>query len=71
MPIHTEMPVWKGRDEKRPQFIVTRDFIDGDGARETRFVMDAHTGHTSTHRSTLCRAGKRWTKSPWSSSFVG
>ncbi|KLU40312.1 MAG: cyclase [Peptococcaceae bacterium 1109] len=44
MPVHAEMPVWKGKDEKRPHLIVTRDFQNGKGGRETRLVMDAHTG---------------------------
>lgn len=45
MPIHREMPVWKGRDTKRPQLNITRDFQeDGSGGRETQLVMDAHTG---------------------------
>ena len=51
MPVHAEMPVWKGKDEKRPHLIVTRDFQNGKGGRE-RLVMDAHTG-THDARSTL------------------
>mgnify|MGYP000980419442 CR=1 FL=1 len=44
MPVHAEMPVWKGKEDKRPQLVTTRDFENGRGARETRLVMDAHTG---------------------------
>ena len=45
MPIHPEMPVWKGRDAKRPRLIITRDYDEeGQGGRETRLDMDAHTG---------------------------
>ncbi len=44
MPVNPEMPVWKGREEKRPHFIITRDFQNGQGGRETRLIMDAHTG---------------------------
>ena len=31
MPVHAEMPVWKGKDEKRPHLIMTRDFQNGKG----------------------------------------
>lgn len=45
MPIHPEMPVWKGRDAKRPRLIIARDYDEeGQGGRETRLDMDAHTG---------------------------
>lgn len=44
MDIHPDMPVWKGREGKRPIFTITRDYVDGQGARETRVEMDMHTG---------------------------
>lgn len=44
MTIETAMPVWKGRDTKRPVFTITRDYVDGQGARETHIAMDMHTG---------------------------
>lgn len=43
MGIHTAMPVYKNKDEKRPAFERTADFPTN-GARETRLHMDAHTG---------------------------
>ena len=50
MPIHPEMPVWKGRDAKRPRLIITRDYDEeGQGGRETRLDMDAHTVPILTH----------------------
>ncbi len=42
MPIHTEMPVYKERDENRPQLAVIRDFAQG--ARETSLTLYMHTG---------------------------
>lgn len=42
--IEPKMPVWKGREAKRPVFTITRDFIDGVGARETNVALDMHTG---------------------------
>ncbi|NLJ73394.1 MAG: cyclase family protein [Firmicutes bacterium] len=44
MDVHPEMPVWKGREGKKPVFTITRDYVDGQGARETRVTMDMHTG---------------------------
>ena len=44
MPIHYDMPVYKNKQEKRPKLIVTRDFKNGTGARETRLEMGLHTG---------------------------
>ena len=44
MDIHPDMPVWKGRVVKRPIFTITRDYVDGQEARETRVEMDMHTG---------------------------
>lgn len=44
MPIEPKMSVWKGRDSKRPVFTITRDFVDGVGARETNVALDMHTG---------------------------
>lgn len=42
MPIHAEMPVYKERDENRPQLTVIRDFAQG--ARETSLTLYMHTG---------------------------
>lgn len=42
MPIHSQMPVYKNKQEKRPVIEITRD-ID-QGARESRITMDMHTG---------------------------
>lgn len=44
MTIEPSMPVWKGRAGKRPTFTITRDFLDGQGARETHLSLDMHTG---------------------------
>ena len=70
MPIHPEMPVWKGRDAKRPRLIITRDYDEeGQGGRETRLDMDVHTG---THIDALCTlymAERQLTKFPLNSSF--
>jgi len=44
MEINANMPVWKGRDERRPIFTVTRNFENGKGARETRIDVDMHCG---------------------------
>jgi arylformamidase len=44
MAVEPTMPVWKGRDTKRPVFTITRDFINGEGARETNVALDMHTG---------------------------
>lgn len=44
MTIEPSMYVWKGRDSKRPEFTITRDYVDGEGARETHVGMDMHTG---------------------------
>lgn len=45
MPITLDMPVYKNKPEKRPNFEVTSDHpADGDGVRETRMCIDLHTG---------------------------
>jgi arylformamidase len=44
MPIHFDMQVYKNRNNKRPRFTTTRDFVNGTGARETKIEMDLHTG---------------------------
>lgn len=45
MAIKPSMPVWKGRDAKRPVFTITRDYDEnGEGARETHLAFDMHTG---------------------------
>lgn len=45
MTIEPNMFVWKGRDTKRPEFTITRDYdASGEGARETKVAMDMHTG---------------------------
>ncbi|MDP9727412.1 cyclase family protein [Alicyclobacillus tolerans] len=44
MRIYPDMAVYKNKDEKRPQFEITSNFINGEGVRETRLHMDAHTG---------------------------
>ncbi len=44
MEIHPLMQVWKDRDERRPEFQVTRDYENGQGGRETRVSLDMHTG---------------------------
>ena len=42
MPIHADMPVYKGRDENRPRLTVIRDFSKG--AWETSLTLYMHTG---------------------------
>lgn len=44
MAIHPEMTVWKDRAEKKPEFVITRDFENGQGGRETKISIDLHTG---------------------------
>lgn len=44
MAIEPGMPVWKGRETKKPLSTITRDFVDGVGARETHLALDMHTG---------------------------
>lgn len=44
MPIHYNMPVFKHREQKRPKFVITRDFDGGSGVRETKIELDLHTG---------------------------
>lgn len=44
MTIHPGMPVWKDREEKKPIFSITGDFVNGQGSRETRVSLDLHTG---------------------------
>jgi arylformamidase len=43
MPITYSMPVYKGREEKRPQLIVEREFSTGE-VHESRLSMNLHTG---------------------------
>ncbi len=43
MTIHENMQVYKNKSDKKPQFTVTRDFVDSP-ARESRLSMDMHTG---------------------------
>ncbi|NLN41761.1 MAG: cyclase family protein [Clostridiales bacterium] len=43
MPIHIDMPVYKNRDEKRPNIQVVRDFSRG-SVYESRLSIDMHTG---------------------------
>ncbi len=43
MTIEPDMPVYKDREEKKPQFTVTGDFDRG-SSYETRLSMDLHTG---------------------------
>jgi len=43
MPIQTDMPVYKNRDEKRPGIQVVRDFGSG-SVYESRLSIDMHTG---------------------------
>lgn len=42
MPIYHGMPVYKDRTEKQPQMEVTRNYEKG--VRETRWLLDTHTG---------------------------
>ena len=44
MSIHPGMTVYKNKEAKRPILTITRDFVQGAGARETRITMDLHTG---------------------------
>lgn len=44
MEIGPGMPVWKGRESKKPIATITRDFANGDSARETQLTIDMHTG---------------------------
>ena len=43
MPIHHDMPVYKGKEEKRPHLKVQSDFTTG-SAYETLLTMNMHTG---------------------------
>ncbi|NLP34723.1 MAG: cyclase family protein [Clostridiales bacterium] len=43
MKISHDMPVYKGKEEKRPKIIVERDFTSG-SAYESRLEMNMHTG---------------------------
>lgn len=43
MDISHDMPVYKGKEEKRPKIIVEQDFTKG-SAYETRIEMNMHTG---------------------------
>ncbi|MGI6284329.1 Kynurenine formamidase [Moorella humiferrea] len=42
MPVYYGMPVYKNRAEKQPQVEVTRNYEEG--VRETRWLLDSHTG---------------------------
>ena len=42
MAIHPEMTVWKDRAEKKPEFVITRDFENGQGGRKQNFHRFAH-----------------------------
>lgn len=45
MELTPEMTVWKNREEKKPQFLITRDYDEkGQGGRETKVTLDMHTG---------------------------
>ncbi len=44
MPIREDMPVWKGKKDKRPELTIIRDYENGQGGRETRLGLDMHTG---------------------------
>jgi arylformamidase len=44
MPVHSNMPVWRDAEEKKPVFHITRNFVNGNGARETRMELELHTG---------------------------
>ena len=44
MPIHSNMPVFRNAEEKKPVFHITRNFVNGNGARETRMELELHTG---------------------------
>lgn len=44
MSVHKDMPVYKGRDIKRPIFTLDNDFKSGGTAYETRLEMNLHTG---------------------------
>ena len=43
MPITLDMPVYKNKPEKRPEFVITSDHPDK-GVRESRIALDVHTG---------------------------
>ena len=44
MPIHEDMPVYNNNTEKKPLISVERDFLEGQGVRETRLSINLHTG---------------------------
>ena len=44
MPIHADMPVYNNNTEKKPLITVERDFVEGQGVRETRLSINLHTG---------------------------
>jgi len=44
MNIYPGMTVYKNKAEKQPQIEVLRDFKDGEGARESRILLELHTG---------------------------
>ncbi|MFA6736725.1 MAG: cyclase family protein, partial [Saccharofermentanales bacterium] len=43
MTVHSDMQVYKSRQEMRPELKITRDFDDS-AARETTLCMNLHTG---------------------------
>jgi len=44
MPIHESMPVYNDNSDKKPHITIERDFVDGQGVRETRLSINLHTG---------------------------
>jgi arylformamidase len=44
MPIHSGMPVWRDSEAKKPVFHITRNFVNGNGTRETKVELELHTG---------------------------
>jgi len=58
MTVHPEMPVYKGRTEKKPQFTADSNFDTGT-AYETRVCMNLHTGtHMDAPLHFLAGGGK-------------
>jgi len=54
MEIYPDMVVYKNREIKRPEFIVTRSMTKGDKANESRICIDSHTGtHIDSFRHFL------------------
>lgn len=44
MSIYPGMTVYKDKAEKQPRIDVLRDFMDGQGVRESRILLELHTG---------------------------